>query len=288
MSEVARNVTPTTPRWLGENWGFLMGTAEHNRVREWRVAITPDSEAQLLGLEPAFRGELNTHEREDLSDLSDDQLVAIFLGWHMEQLDVGFIDMTKHVWVECTSRAQLAAGQNFHQIELAKRRIAARGIHPRGAHVLTVDGIEANTLHLLTKRVRELKLFLEQMSRTSIRMGEPDENDATLLKLAGVPDQVILDASVYLYAFSFRQNPITAFPVNVVEEMNARALKRERQDADIPVIELPGCVLSLPDETARPKLRPRDRLAFTRARRINYNDPFWTDERIIEALDLGL
>ncbi len=265
-----------------------MGTAEHHRVQEWRVAITPDSEAQLLGLEPAFRGELSTHERDDLSDLSDDQLVAVFLGWHMGQLDIGFIEMTKHVWVECTSRAQLAAGQNFHHIEFAMRRLAARGIQPRGLQVLTVNGIEANTLHLLIKRVRELKLFLEQMAHTSIRMGDPDENDATLLRLAGVPDQVILDASVYFYAFSFRQNPITSFPVNVVEEMNARALKREQQDALHVEHELPGCVLTFPDETARPKLRPRDRLAFTRARRINYNDPFCTDERIIEAIDLGL
>lgn len=255
-----------------------MGTAEHKRpsTNDWRIGITPDTEALLRGLEPAFRGHLDTGEREALSDLSDDQLIALFLGWHMRNQKYGFIDMTKPIWVEFTHRAQFAENQRHWQAELIDHWLAARGTFPKNGNILTVDGIDANTMHQLTRRVRELEVFLEKMSHEQMHMLEHDEHEAAMLRLADVPDQLIIDASVYLYACALGRDPLGPFPVHVVEEILHRAAFRAEHI---------GCVLTFPQESA---LRPRDRLAFTRARNIDFNDPFWTDERILTAIDLGL
>ena len=234
------------------------------------IAITGDTHAELLGLEKAFRGKAN---RYPLENRGDDTLVATLLGWHLRQFPQDLNPHTKSVWAEFTTRVEIAAhSDEFSDPELRALRAAAKGAPSVNRNVLTLEGICETTLAEITARVENVRSALETLKGDRLPHKENSARSLRLL-LASMPDELIIDLSTmfYLHLSNYKESA-SEYPSDVRDEVEFRAITHPRRRVVKPI----------------QKLSPRDRLAFTSRRRIDYLDPFWTTDRILRAKELGL
>lgn len=88
------------------------------------IEITVTTEQDLMKLERAFLGDTAGVSPEDVSD---DYLVAVILGWHMQNMKMQKTLASKYTYTEFALRRGLAAGGDFTD-ENSDLRTHARGV----------------------------------------------------------------------------------------------------------------------------------------------------------------
>lgn len=192
---------------------------------DWRVAIVPESKTHII-LHEMFFG--NEQPMPVLEDRTDDELLAVLLGWHMRQMPYEVKAMMPFIWREFEERCVLPEMRSHGWHEREQARAAVRGTEPTGRSFLTPSGISSHALEEIEQRIQELDVFLKDMEHEWL--GDVEEyNDEVMLRVAHYSDQVLLDAAAYRFRNGLRgPKPEDAYPEEVAAEIARRGALRSR------------------------------------------------------------
>ncbi len=235
------------------------------------IGFVPDMKEQLYALEDIFRGraEHGAHQ-----DAPDDHLVAELLGWYFHQAPSDFKTHTKAIWVEFSHRQRIAEGEKSFPEELDRLRRASRGAVMNSEHLLTVDGIDENTLSDIRSRYLAVLDALDLLDRL-----DRGDHESTMQLLAAFSDQLVIDLSIY-YVLSMGSSDVTErMPLHIIDEITARAYFRAHPEEFEDDSE---------SEPAATTVYPAELIKFARARKIDLANPFWTPERLARAKEMGM
>ena len=248
---------------------------------KYRVAITPTSEQDLYALQYAFAGQMAHGEHQECKD---DVLVAALLGWHLRSIGGGPTTYTKSVVQEFYYRS--APDLDWMEPDELRLRKNSRGVPSTQGNILTIDGIDNKTLSRIEARAHSVKRMLTRLDEISTGRGSESRYQSLNKTLAGYSDQAIMDLNIW-FVLNMSAQPddvVEEYPTWIKDEIQARGQARAEFEA--------GTLVDDEEETEAssdlPPLSPRERRAFLLRRRIHPGEKFWTDERIRDAMLMGL
>lgn len=157
------------------------------------IAITVTTEQDLMKLERAFLGDTAGVSPDGVSD---DYLVAVILGWHMQNMKMQQTLASKYTYTEFALRRGLAAGGDFAD-ENSDLRAHARGVPSAPGHILTINGINAQTLAETKKRIATLVQLYDELYELAINEKSAEDHAKTWRLAAGFTDQEIIDIGTW-------------------------------------------------------------------------------------------
>lgn len=170
------------------------------------------------------KGFLGSPSSEPLHALSDDNLVASLLGWHMQNVKMPDTTASKYAYTEFAFRRGIAAGGEFTD-ENSDVRSLTRGKPSTPGHVLTLNGIDSQTLTDIQNRISALVLRYTDLYELAANEKNVEDHDKTWRLVAGFSDQEIIDVGTWAMlaicdTASFKGEP---YPADVEAELLSRA-----------------------------------------------------------------
>lgn len=247
-------------------------------THKYRISITHTTVEDLEALRYAFEGKMEHGEHQSCSD---DVLVAALLGWHFRAIQAESWRFAKALAYEFSIRQQLLNDPRDSWVDekLRRQRSFFRGSPSTPGNVLTLDGVDLNTLRRIEARSRSVEMMVHVLNT-----GSDTEISERLRRYS---DQAIDDLGVWwtLANSGTENNPeLEPYPHWVKDEIRGRGQAR----ADLETGELEVNNNVHPHSNDLPALTPTQRSSFFRQRRIIEKDQFWTDERIRVAMGMGL
>ena len=195
-----------------------MTTTTHNP----HTAITVSTEQDLMALDKGFLGSPSS---EPLHKRSDDYLVASLLGWHMQNVKMPDVSASKYAYTEFAFRRGIAAGGEFSD-ENSDVRSRTRGKPSTPGHVLTINGIDSQTLTDIKNRIAALVRRYADLHDLASNETNVEDHDKTWRLVAGFSDQEIIDIGTWAMlaicdTASYKGEP---YPAGVEAELLSRAL----------------------------------------------------------------
>ena len=192
--------------------------------REFGISIDTTTEGKLRKLTEHFKGAVSG----DPERMSDDELLAVLLGWYFRNLpqpDRFELKSVMHAFLVRLWNSKNEPQHGYWEYrQIASRH--TRGSRHTGGNVLTPTGIRAETLDDMVFRVLSVFLMSESIQYTGgSDTGKGFEDHQLLLSV--MPDQVIVDSCIYgeLREFAVFEEPSASdkFPYDVEAEVARRA-----------------------------------------------------------------
>lgn len=250
-------------------------------TQKYRISITETTYDDLEKLRYAFEGKMAHGEHQNCSD---DVLVAALLGWHLRSIGQHSDYFAKALALEFSYRQQLALDPEDSWLEENERakRNHFRGLPSTPGNVLTLDGIDYQTVRRVESRAHAVERMIETLDQ---KHGQDSWG-----RLTRYSDQAIIDLGIWWTLTNDQpQVPdvVEEYPRWVKDEIVGRG--QARIDFNAGVVEFSPKPASMTKvEPKLPALSPLQRASFFRSRKILNNDQFWTDERIRSAMEMGL
>jgi hypothetical protein len=198
------------------------------------IAITPQTEAELFALHDEFQGHLSDGKIGP-SLVTDDQLVALLLGWHLRRRPSLFgVPSLKNVIDELILRAAQDFeadwpgaednAANWSDAAEAKIRQESRmrSIRSTPGYVLTIDGIDKRTPERIIARAQAVEKTVKTIESSEIRAIGLGEEELVRLLFVRHSDQEIIDLWMYFRIQHWASDELEEFPLWALDEIVRR------------------------------------------------------------------
>jgi hypothetical protein len=198
------------------------------------IGITPQTEAELFALHDEFQGRLSDGSIEPRL-VTDDQLVALLLGWHLRRRPSLFgVPSLKNVIDELIFRAaedfdaDLPGAEddaaNWSDVAEAKTRRESRkrSIKSTPGYVLTIDGIDKRTPQRIIARAQAVEKTVKTIETSEMKAIGLGEEELVRLLFVRHSDQEIIDLWMYFRIQHWVSDELEEFPLWALDEVVRR------------------------------------------------------------------
>jgi hypothetical protein len=245
------------------------------------ICIVADSEQRLSSLGSYAQAAVRHGAHQSVTD---EQLIAWLFGYQLRALNLRYDGMLSEVHDEIRRRVAVAKavvkkGESTGRLHRLQRM--AYG------HALTCRGVEVGIIDRMARRASSVGIFLLRMNLS--------DNHERLRVAAAASDQLLIDVRFWAHFIvdNAGQSSREALGVELWDDISVlrqeiRDRIEELHDPELNPEALHGGRPSGP-HTPVPQFRDADAiLEYRLAHNLAVDHPFWTDDRVLSALHIGM